>query len=57
MNYAIWEPSKDVENRMFMGGEDIGQIGAIQDIFKSGQYAHPNMGSILIGNKSRSRVS
>lgn len=48
MDDAIREPGQNVENRMLVGGQDVGQIGAVQNIFEGWEDANPDMGAILV---------
>lgn len=53
---AIREPGENVENRMLVGGQDVGQIGAVQDIFEGWEDANPDMGAILVLDEPGTRV-
>jgi hypothetical protein len=33
-------------------GEYVGKVGAVQDVLQRGEYAHPDMGAILVRNES-----
>lgn len=40
---AVGEPGKQVEDGVSVGGEDVGQVGAIQDVLEGGQDLDPDV--------------
>lgn len=57
MNDAVRQPSQDVEDWMLVGGQDVGQVGAIQDIFEGRENANPDVRTILVVDEAASRIS
>lgn len=50
---AIGQPGKDVEDGMVVGGEDVANVGAIEDAFEGGKYANPYWWAVLGADESR----
>lgn len=51
MHYAVREPGEDVENGVLVGGENVGEIGAVKDILKRRENTNPDMGTVIIRDK------
>lgn len=54
---AVGKPSQDIQNRVLVGGEDVGKVGAVQNVFQSGQDSNPDVRTILGRDKSAERDS
>lgn len=52
MHDAIRKPGKEVENRVLVSGEDVGKICAVEHVLEGGKYAHPDVWSIIVRDKS-----
>lgn len=52
MNDAIRQPREDVEDWMLVGGENVGKVGAVEDVFEGGQDANPDVRTIFVWNES-----
>lgn len=55
MHYAVGEPGEDVENRMLVGGENVGEIGAVKNILERRENTNPDMGTVIIGDKATAK--
>ena len=42
MYYTVRKPSHYAEEGAGVGGEDVGEIGAVEDVFESGKDADPD---------------
>jgi len=40
MDDAVWNPCDDIKDRMRKSGEDIGDVGTVENRFQSGQCDH-----------------
>lgn len=49
---AVRQPGEDVENRVLVGGEDVGKVGTVENILERGKNSDPDVWSVLIRNKS-----
>jgi hypothetical protein len=49
---AIRKPCEKVEDGVLVGGEDVAEIGTVQDVFEGGKYFDPNRRPIFTGNES-----
>lgn len=55
---TIREPCQNVEDRVFVGGEDVAEVGTIQDVFEGGEDADPYWRAVCAVNEStRNRAS
>lgn len=52
MHDTVGQPGKDVEDGMLVGGENVGQVCAVKDVFQGRQDANPDVRSILVGNEA-----
>lgn len=48
---TIGNPGEDVEDRVGMRREDVGQVGAVEDVLKSGEHLDPNVRSHFCWDK------
>ena len=48
---AVREPGEKVQNGVGVGGEDIGEVRAIEDVFESRKDADPNVRTDISGNE------
>jgi hypothetical protein len=49
---AVGEPGEDVEDDVLVGGEDVGEVGAVEDVFEGGEDAHPDAGAGFAGDEA-----
>lgn len=49
---AVRQPRENVENRVLVGGENVGKVGTVENILEGGKDSDPDVWSVLIGNKS-----
>ncbi|KFY70695.1 hypothetical protein V499_08994, partial [Pseudogymnoascus sp. VKM F-103] len=49
---AVGEPGEDVEDDVLVCGEDVGEIGAVEDVFEGGEDAHPDAGAGFAGDEA-----
>ena len=49
---SVRQPSKNIQNNMFMRREDIAKIGTVEYVFKSREHADPDRRPIIAGNES-----
>lgn len=49
---AVGQPGENVEDGVLVGGQNVGQVGAVQDVFEGGKHANPNVRTVLGGNES-----
>lgn len=56
MTDAIWKPSQQIQDRVGVGGEDVGEVGAVKDVFEGGQDLHPDMRPVLYRDESIIRL-
>ena len=42
MHDSIWYPSQKIQRDILMGGQDVAQIGAIDDVFEGRENADPD---------------
>lgn len=54
MHDAVGKPSQNIQNGMLVGRENVGKVGAVENVFQGGQDSHPNMRTILGRDKSTS---
>lgn len=52
MNDSIGKPRQDIEDGVFMGGENVGQVGAVEDVLEGGQDADPDVRAIFVWDES-----
>lgn len=52
MDESVRDPGEEIEDGMFVGGQDVAQVGAVQDVLEGGQDAYPDGGAIIRGNIS-----
>jgi hypothetical protein len=53
MGNAIWKPCENVEEGIFVAGEDIAEVGTIEDIFQGRKNADMDGRTICAINESR----
>lgn len=53
MHDAVGKPSQNIQNRVLVGRENVGQVGAVENVFQGGQDSNPNMRTILGRDKSK----
>ena len=51
MRDAVWQPGQDVEECAFMRGEDVAQVGAVQDVLECRKNADPDWRAVLAGDE------
>jgi hypothetical protein len=54
---AIWEPGQNIQDYVLVGGQDVAEIGAIEDVFQRGQDANPGLGANSAWNESGAKWS
>ena len=47
MGDAIGKPRQDVEDRVFVCGQDVAEIGAVEDVFEGREDADPDWWSVF----------
>ena len=52
MSDAVRKPCEEVEGRTLVSGEDIAEVGAIEDVLQCRQHLHPYGRSVLAGYES-----
>lgn len=52
MDDAVRQPSQNIQDRMLVGGHDVADVGAVDDVLKSRKNANPNVRAPLRGNES-----
>lgn len=53
MHDAVGKPSQNIQNGMLVGRENIGKVGAVENVFQGGQDSNPNMRTIFGRDKSK----
>jgi hypothetical protein len=49
---AIWQPGENIEDGELMCREDIGEVGAVKDIFEGRKNLNPNVRPNICRNES-----
>lgn len=52
MANTVREPGQNIENGVRVGGEDVGKVGAVKDVFKGGKDLDPNVRAVLYRDKA-----
>lgn len=52
MAQPVGEPGQEVQDDILVGGQDVAQVGTIEDVFERGENFDPNRRPPLAGNKS-----
>ncbi len=52
MDDAVRKPCHDVEEGVLMSGENVADVGTIEDVFQSGQDTDPYWRTPTAGNES-----
>lgn len=47
MDDAVGNPGEEIEDGVFVGGQDVAQVGAVEDILQGGQDADPDSRPIV----------
>jgi hypothetical protein len=48
---SVWQPSKNIQNDIFMRREYVAKIGTVEYILESREHADPDRRPIVAGNK------
>ena len=54
---AIREPGQHIQDDVLMRGEDVAQVGSVEDVLQCWQDAYPNWRAVFAGHKSKSVLS
>ena len=49
---SVRQPSKNIQNNMFIRRENIAKVGTVEYVFKSREHADPDRRPIIAGNES-----
>lgn len=49
---AVGKPGEEVKNRMGMGGENVGDVGAVQNVLEGREDFDPDVWAVLHGNET-----
>lgn len=52
MENAVWEPCQDIKDDILIFGEDVGKIGAIEDVLKGWEDLNPDMRAHFFWDKT-----
>lgn len=52
MANTVREPGQDVEDRIRMCGEDVGEVGAVENVLKGWEDLDPDMWAVLDRNET-----
>jgi len=54
---SVRQPGKDVENGVLVSGQDVAQVGAVEDVLEGGEDADPDSRAVVCGNVSRVKLA
>lgn len=57
MSDTIWEPCQEIEESGLMGGQNVREVGAVEDVFEGWQDLYPDGRPPFGGDESRFGVS
>lgn len=49
---TVRKPGEQVENGVRVSRKDVGEVGAVEDVFERGKNFDPNVGTVLHGDES-----
>lgn len=52
MAESVRDPGEDVENRMGVGGQNVGEVGTVKDVLEGGEDANPDVGAVFRINEA-----
>lgn len=52
MGDAVRQPGEDIENDGLVGGQNVAQVCAVEDVFKGRQHANPDRRSVFAVDES-----
>jgi len=52
MANSIWQPSQKIKYDMFLSGQDITQVGSVEDVLEGGEDFDPDWRSVIAGDES-----
>jgi hypothetical protein len=50
MYNSVRDPSQEIEDCVFVGRQNVAQVGAIENVLESGEDADPDRRSVVSGN-------
>lgn len=49
---SVRQPSKNIENRVLVGRQNVGKVGSVQNVLQRREDANPNMRTVIVRDKS-----
>lgn len=47
VDHAVGDPSQDIQDSVLVGGHDVAEVGAVEDVLEGREHTHPDGGSVV----------